>query len=154
MDYVGRKLIDLLYCIDIPQYCTQYIYSQLLLKLCQVGVMKMGNIVPSLEIESISCLLGQCAKYYTLMSAPYPCLSMQLVAWEVSADYYPRSPGIVSLLVLTITSKQVVLISHIHTQGRFHNHTSHSFYSLLCLLLFYVLAISSNIIPDGGWPNE
>ena len=38
-------------------------------------------------------------------------MSMQFLAWEVSADYYTRPPGIVSLLILTITYKQS---SHIH----------------------------------------
>ena len=42
-----------------------------------------------------------------------------------AADYYTRPPGIVSLVMLTITYIQAMAI-HIHRQGRFNNHTARS----------------------------
>ena len=43
---------------------------------------------------------------------------MQLLASEVSADYYTRPPGIVSLLILTITFIQAMALHiHIHRVG-------------------------------------
>ena len=41
---------------------------------------------------------------------------MQLLTSAVSADYYTRPPGIVSLLLLTITYTQAMALQ-IHTQG-------------------------------------
>ena len=49
---------------------------------------------------------------------------------EVSANYYTRPPGIVSLLILTITYIQSMVL-HIHTQGRFNDHTACSLYRIM-----------------------
>ena len=55
---------------------------------------------------------------------------MRLLASEVSADYYIRPPGIVSLLMLPMTYIQVLAL-HMLTQGRFNYHTAHSLYRIL-----------------------
>ena len=52
---------------------------------------------------------------------------MQLLVSEVCADYYTCTPGIVSILMLTITYTQGMAL-HIHTQGKFNNYTAHSLY--------------------------
>ena len=51
---------------------------------------------------------------------------------EVSTDYYTRHPGIVSILMLTITYIQAIALI-IHTQGRFNNHTVCSLYRILVM---------------------
>ena len=61
-------------------------------------------------------------------------LSIQLFASEVSADYYIRPVGIVSLVILTITYIQVMAI-HIYRQHRFNNHTACSLYRILVMAL-------------------
>ena len=48
-------------------------------------------------------------------------LFMQLLASEVSAEYYTHPPWIVSLLMLTITYMHAMAL-HKHTQGRLNNH--------------------------------
>ena len=48
---------------------------------------------------------------------------MQLIASEVSTDYYSHPAGIVKLLMLTIACMQAMEL-HILTQGRFNNHTT------------------------------
>ena len=57
---------------------------------------------------------------------------MQLVTSEVNADYYTHHPGIVSLFMLIITYIQAMAL-HIHTQGRFNNHTVYSFYRIMVM---------------------
>ena len=47
---------------------------------------------------------------------------MQLLASEGSADLYTHPPGIVRLLPFTIAYIQAMAL-HIHTQGRFNNHS-------------------------------
>ena len=61
---------------------------------------------------------------------------MQLRTSEVSSDYYSRPPGIVSLLMLTITYEQAMALQlHIHNQGSFHNHTVHTLYRIMVMTL-------------------
>ena len=73
---------------------------------------------------------------------------MQLIAWEVSADYYTRLPGIVCLLTLIIIYIQAVTS---HTQGRFNDHTEHRLYRLVVTLIRVVgEMIVGNIAPRAG----
>ena len=65
---------------------------------------------------------------------------MWSLASEFSADYYTGHPGIVSLLMLTITHIQamalyiyIYIYIYIYTQGRFNNHTARSFYMILAM---------------------
>ena len=44
------------------------------------------------------------------MSLLYPCLPKELLASEVSADYYTHPPGIVSLLMLTMVNGLYIYI--------------------------------------------
>ena len=56
-------------------------------------------------------------------------LSMQLLTSEVSANYYTRPSGIVSLFNAYNYIQAMAL--HIDTQGRFNNHITLSLYSIL-----------------------
>ena len=68
----------------------------------------MGNIVPRVGIEPTSLAIRASVCYIdSLMSPLY--LAMQLLASEVSADYYTCPSGIVSLLMLTITYIQAMV---------------------------------------------
>ena len=75
-----------------------------------VGMTKMGNSVPRAGIEPpISGIPSQCATItpcrlpdVTTMPTPTPTCSLTS---EVSADYYTRPAGIISLLMLTIIYK-------------------------------------------------
>ena len=65
------------------------------------------------------------------VSHTYP--SVQLLASDISADYYARAPGIVNLVMLTVTYIQALAIYiyiYIYRQGRFNNHTVHSLYRI------------------------
>ena len=75
---------------------------------------------------------------------------MWFFTWEVSADYYPRSPGIVSLLMLTIVYIQAVILQ-IQTQGRFNDHTAHSLYRIMVTATSVMGMMKlGNIVPRGG----
>ena len=75
--------------------------------------MKVRNIVPRAGIKPASLVfwlsmlplhhVGSLSHQYT-----HAYLSMQLLASEVSADYYTRPPGVVSLLMLTVTYIQAM----------------------------------------------
>ena len=74
-----------------------------------VDVMKMGNTVPRVGCTPtyISGIPGPCATITARVLSwhhhySHPHLSRQLLDSEVSADYYTRPAGIVSLLILTI----------------------------------------------------
>ena len=73
-----------------------------------------------------------------------------LLASEVSADYYTLPLGIVSLSMLAITYIQTMAL-HIHTQGRFNNHTERSLYRMT-LMATSVLGVTKigNIVPRVG----
>ena len=63
---------------------------------------------------------------------------MQLLASEVSAEYYTHPPAIVSLLMTL----------HKHTQGRFNNHTPCSLYRIMFTAISVVDEIKmGNIVP-------
>ena len=51
--------------------------------------MKMGNIAPEPGIEPTSVLTITSPRLPDITILP---ISMQILAWEVSADYYPRLP--------------------------------------------------------------
>ena len=69
---------------------------------------------------------------------------------SVSADYYIRPPGIVSLFMLIITYIKAIVL-HTHTQGRFNNHKAHSFYRILVTaLLSWVWRKWGNTVPRVG----
>ena len=61
---------------------------------------------------------SQCASHCITMAPWYhhAYLPMRFLAWEVSADHYTQPPGIVSLLMLTITYIQAVAL-HTHWVG-------------------------------------
>ena len=72
---------------------------------------------------------------------------MQLLAWEVSANYYTRPPGIVSLSILT---NYIQAVSS-HTQGMFNNHTTHSLYGIMITVTSVMGVLKmGNIVPRVG----
>ena len=72
---------------------------------------------------------------------------MQLLASEVSTDYYTHPPGIVSLVLLTITHIQAMAL-HIHRQGRFNNYAVHSLYRIIVTAISIMgLMKMGNIVP-------
>ena len=73
------------------------------------GVMKMGNTVPRAGHE-LTSLAFRCATITPcrLPDVTHAHLSMQLLASEVSADYYTCPPEIISLLMLTIIYIQAI----------------------------------------------
>ena len=74
---------------------------------------------------------------------------MQFLNSEVTADYYTRPPGIVSLLMLTITYTQAAL--HIHTLGRLINYTACSLYMIMLMATSVKDVIKmGNIVPRAG----
>ena len=102
-------------------------------------VVNMTHIVPTAGIIPTSLAFWASVLPYhhigSLMSLLYPHnthLSMQFLALKVSGDYYTYPPGIVHILMLTITYIQVIAL-HIHTQDRFNNHTLHSLYRIMVM---------------------
>ena len=75
---------------------------------------------------------------------------MQLLASEVSEDYYTRLPGILNLLMLTITYIQAMIL-HIHTQGRFTNHTVRSLDRIVVMATSVegVMAMGNIVLQSG-----
>ena len=70
---------------------------------------------------------------------------MQLFALKDSADYYTHPPGIVSFNCIPAISL------HIHTQGRFNNHTVNSLYRTVVMATSVVgLMKMGNIMPKAG----
>ena len=100
------------------------------------GVMKVENLVPRVGIEptllafqaSVLTITPPRLFYVTLL--PIPTTLCSSFDCEVSADYYTRPPGIVSLLTLTITYIQAVYFC-IHTQGRFNNYIVCAVYRIM-----------------------
>ena len=81
---------------------------------------------------------------------PTPTCLCGSFASEVSADYYTRPPGIVSLVMLTITYIQAMAL-HIHTQGRFNNHTVHSLYRIMVMTTSVIGVMKmENTVPRAG----
>ena len=74
-----------------------------------MGVMKVENIVPRVGIKrAFLAFWASVVPLHHIGSLISPLytnthLSMQLLPFEVSADYYTHPPGDVSLLTLTIT---------------------------------------------------
>ena len=105
--------------------------SKCMLSNCH-GVMKMGNIVPRAGIEptfpafwsSVLIITSPMLPAITMLPTP-TCIWL---SYEVT-----HPPKIVSLLLLTITYRQLLYI-YINTQCRFNNHTSCS----LCKILVTV----------------
>ena len=73
---------------------------------------------------------------------------MWLFDSKVSAEYSTCPSGIVSLLMLTITYIQAL---HVHTQGRFNNHTAHCLYRIMVTVtsVMGVMKIR-NTVPRAG----
>ena len=75
---------------------------------------------------------------------------MQLLASEISGDYYSHPPGIVSLLMLTSTYIQAMTL-RIHTQGRINNHTAHGLYRIMVTATSVEVVMKmGNIVPQVG----
>ena len=73
---------------------------------------------------------------------------MQLLASEVSADNYTRPPEIVILLMLTNT---IGIALHMHTQGRFNNHTTKSLYRIMVTAMSVMGEMKLvNTVPRAG----
>ena len=101
-----------------------------------MGVMKMGNIVPSAGIKPTSLTFWAIVIPLHHISFPdvttipmHTCLYMQLLASEVSGDYNTLPPGIISLFMFTNKYIQAMAL-HIHTQRRFNNQRAHSLYRI------------------------
>ena len=95
----------------------------------------MGNIILERDQNPHLCHSGPVCYHYTIQATCchhyiHTHLCVWLLASEVSADYYTCTPGIVSLLLLTITY-MLAMALHLHTQGRFNNHTVYSLYRTL-----------------------
>ena len=90
---------------------------------------------------------------------------MHLLASEISAEYYTRSPGIVSLLMLTVAYRRrrythtyiciyvyicIYIHIHIHTQGRLNNLIVHSLYSIMVMATSVAGVMKmGNIVPTS-----
>ena len=66
------------------------------------------------------------------------CSPWRPAASEDNAEYYTRPPGIVSLLLLTVTFIQAMAL-HKHTQGRFNNQTLHRVYRIMVMATCVVM---------------
>ena len=76
---------------------------------------------------------------------------MQLLTLQISADYYIHPPGIISLLMLTITYIQATPLHVHHTQGRFNNHSAHSLYRIMVMATSVMDVMKmENIVPRVG----
>ena len=76
--------------------------------------------------------------------------SLQLLASEVSADYYTHPPGIVILLILTLAYIQAMVL-HLHTQSRLNNHTVCKLYRIMVMATSVIgLMQMGNIAPTIG----
>ena len=96
-----------------------------------VGVVKIGNIVPTAGIEPpfwAIVLTITPPRLADVINSPMSTCQCSSLRREVSADYYTSPPEIVSHLMLTITYI-LPLTLHIHTQAT--NHTAHSLYRIL-----------------------
>ena len=86
-----------------------------------MGVTQMGNTMPRAGLETTSLAFWASVRPLhqvgTLMSPLYPCPHVY------SADYYTWSPGILRLVMLTITYIQAMVLN---IKGRSNNHTAHS----------------------------
>ena len=96
--------------------------------------MKMGNIVPREGIETTSLTFWSNVlplhQVGSVMSALYP--HLPVYAAPYLRGYYTHPTGIASLLMLTIICIQAMVL-HIHTQGRFNNHSACSLYRILVM---------------------
>ena len=96
--------------------------------------MKTGNIALRVGIESTSPAFQ--ANVLTITPPRLPDVSilpMPTCLCGSLSDYYTHPPGIIRLLMLTITYIQAMTLHNIHIQGRFNNHTAHSLYKLLVM---------------------
>ena len=87
---------------------------------CMYVIVNIKNTYNSTEMIIVVCtdLWGKELHHYT-----HAYLSMQLLAWEVSADYYTHPPETVSLLMLTIRT---------YRQWPIHNLGSRTIQRLAC----------------------
>ena len=100
-----------------------------------MGVLKMGNTLPRARLEptymtfqaSVLPLHHICSLMSPLY--PHPCVYVVLCHRGQCRQLH-SSPGIISLLMLTISYIQVMAL-HIHTQGKFSNHTAHSLFRIM-----------------------
>ena len=77
------------------------------------------------------------------------CLCYYLPERSVQTNY-THSPGILNLVMLRITHIQAVTI-HMHTQGRFNNHTARSLHSIMITAASVVGVMNmGNIAPRAG----
>ena len=118
--------------------CISAMFSYIFKYIRLLNAMKMGKIVPRAGIEPTPPPFWVNMLTITAYKLPWchyyaqAYLSMQLLASDVSTSYHTCCPGIVNLLMVTITYRQWPYM-HIHTQGSFNNHTVHRLYRIMVM---------------------
>ena len=117
--------------------------------------MKMRNTVPRPGIEPTSLAFWTTVLVITPRRLPWchhytrAFLSMQLLAWKVSADYYIHP--LWNCKSFNAYNYIQIMALHKQTQGMFNNHTTHSLYMFIVMTTSVVGVMKmGNTLPRAG----